>query len=163
MKSVHVLVANSDRRLNNLIEVAVRDVCYEQVLVEYETTFRLDEVIHLGCAREFGLIVLAPDHVVIGPPQRASTAKLNDAVRAIQTVKQYRDVPLLVVGIKPHDEMALLEAGAAHAFGILFDRDRLRSEIRLALGLAELVEQPEPSRWSLAEGLLRGLQKLRQS
>jgi len=57
----------------------------------------------------------------------------------------------------------LLEAGANHVFGILFDRDKLRAEIRLALGLRELIEEPEPTRWSLTGGLLRGLQKFRQS
>ena len=163
MNTVYVLIANSDRRMNNLIEVAVRDVCYEQVLVECETTCRLDEAIHQGCVKEFGLIFLAPDHVVIGPPQRASSARMEDATRAIRTIKEHRSVPIIAVGVKPHEELPLLEAGANHVFGILFDRDKLRVEIRLALGLRELIEEPEPTRWSLTGGFLRGLQKFRQT
>jgi len=74
-------------------------------------------------------------------------------------------VPIIVVGVRADLELALLEAGAESVFGILMDRDRLRSEIRRALRLLENVDepQPEPSRWSFGAGLLRGLQKLRQT
>jgi len=61
--------------------------------------------------------------------------------------------------------MPLLEAGADSVFGILFDRDKLRFEIRRGLGLREhqAQEAEPPSRWSFAAGLFRGLQKPRQN
>ena len=166
MNTVHVLIANSDRRMNNLIEVAVRDVCYEQMLVECAITGRLDDLLHRGCVDNLGLICMAPTHLVIGPPQRASSPSMEDAARCIQTIKSRRSVPIIAVGVRQDYEMLLLEAGANSVFGILFDGDKLRSEIRLALGLREQLPEPEmraPSRWSLATGLLRGLQKLRQN
>src|SRR5690349_12066673 len=49
MKKVHVLLANSDRRLNNLIAAAVRDLSHDQPEVECATTVRLDELIRSGC------------------------------------------------------------------------------------------------------------------
>jgi hypothetical protein len=164
MKKVHVLLANSDRRLNNLIEVAVRDVCYDQLEVECATTVRLDELIRNGCLGGFGLIFVAPTHLVSGPGRRAASATVADAAHAIQTIKGYHATPIIAVGVQPHDELPLLEAGADKVFGILFDRDELRSELRRVLHLPELgVEaEPEPSRWPFATGLLRGLQKLRQ-
>ena len=165
MNTVRVLLANSDRRLNNLIEVAVRDVCYDQLLVECSTTIRLDELLHRGCEDDVGLIFVAPDHLVAGPPQRARQVPMEDAAQAIRTIKSHRSVPIIVVGVRADLELALLEAGAESVFGILMDRDRLRSEIRRALRLLENVDepQPEPSRWSFGAGLLRGLQKLRQT
>jgi hypothetical protein len=164
MKTVYVLIGNSDRRMNNLIEVAVRDVCYEQLLVECATTSRLDELLHRASADNVGLIFLAPYHVVVGPPQRASSVSMEDAIRCVHTLKSRRPVPLIAVGVRPEHELSLLEAGADSVFGILFDRDKLRSEIRRALGVTEHVEESEsPSRWSLSNSLLKGLARLRQN
>jgi len=164
MNTVHVLIAYSDRRLNNLIEVAVRDVCYEQLLVECEITSRLDELRHRGCSDIFGLIFVAPNHLVIGPAQRARPATLEDASECIKTIKQYRAVPIIAVGVRPDHEMTVLETGADSVFGILFDRDKLRFEIRRGLGIQEAIAQAEqPSRWSFASGFLKGFHKLRQN
>jgi hypothetical protein len=164
MNTVYVLIANSDRRMNNLIEVAVRDVCYEQLLVECSITGRLDEALHRGCVENVGLIFLAPNHVVIGPPQRAVAASLNDATRCIQTIKRRRSVLIMAVGVRSDNELELLEAGADSVFGILFDRDKLRFEIRRGLGLQEQLQESEPpSRWSIANSIFRGLGKPRQN
>src|SRR5881227_2246215 len=111
IKTVSVLLANSDRRLNNHIEVAVRNVCYEQLHVECSTTCRLDELLHRGCLSEFGLIFVAPDHLVLGASPRASQVRIEDAARVIRTIKHQRAVPILAVGVNPQDEPALLEAG----------------------------------------------------
>ena len=165
MKSVHVLLANSDRRLNNLIEVAVRDVCYNQLEVECANTVRLDELLRSGRLGGFGLIFVAPTHLVSGPGRRAASVSLDEAARAIRTIKDHWPVPIIAVGVQPQDEMPLLETGADKVFGILFDRDEFRSEVRRVLNLSEPATEAEsePSRWSFATGLLRGLQKLRQT
>src|SRR6266700_1580840 len=125
IKTVSVLLANSDRRLNNLIEVAVRNVCYDQLHVECATTWRLDELLHRACLSEFRLIFVAPDHLVSGPSPRGTQVRIADAARVIRTIKHQRTVPIIAVGVSPQDEPALLEAGADHVFGILFDRDTL--------------------------------------
>ena len=164
MNTVYVLIANSDRRMNNLIEVAVRDVCYEQLQPECSITYRLDETLHRGCFDNIGLIFLAPNHVVIGPPQRALAASLEDATRCIQTIKQRRSIPIIAVGVRSDNELPLLEAGADSVFGILFDRDKLRFEIRRGLGLQEQLQESEaPNRWSFASSLFRGLHRPRQT
>ena len=164
IKTVAVLLANSDRRLNNLIEVAVRNVCYDQLHVECSTTWRLDELLHRGCLSEFGLIFVAPDHLVSGPSPRATQVRVPDAARVIRTIKHQRAVPIIAVGVNPQDEQALLEAGADHAFGILFNRDALGAQVRTVLNLRdEVAEEPASTRWSFATGLLRGWQRLRET
>jgi len=163
MKSVYVLLANSDRHLNNIIEVAIRDACYEQVHLECQTTHRLDEVLHRGSGDEFALIFLASNNLISGPPQHASHCTPADVARAIRTLKQARSVCIMAVGAHPHDEPQLLEAGAEKVFGLLIDRDELKVEVRRALNIPEPVVGIERSRWSLASGLLRSLQKLRHS
>ena len=159
MNTVHVLIANSDRRLNNLIEVAVRDVCYEHYLVECGITNRLDELLHRGSVSEFGLIFITPDHIVSGPTKRAPRVTIEKAAEAIRTIKGLRPVPIIAVGVRSPDEIPLLEAGADNVFGILFDRDEFRAEIRRVLNLNERVqeEEPAPSRWSFGLGFLRNV------
>ncbi len=164
MNNVHVLLANSDRRLNNLIEVAVRNVCYHQLHVECAITWRLDELLHRGSLSEFGLIFVAPDHLVSGPSPRAARVRIEDAERVIRTIKHQRAVPIIAVGVHPQDEPALLQAGADHVFGILFDRDSLGAQVRRVLNLHDqAAEEPESTRWSLATSLFRGWQRLRQT
>lgn len=164
MNTVRILLANSDRRSNNLIEVALRDVCFEQAHVDCYTTTRLDEVLHRGCLGEFQLIILSPDNLVTGPPQRAARCTMDEAVAAIRTLKIRCPVPVIAVGVRPLSELAMLEAGADAVFGILFDRDKLRAELRRVLHMPEPVQaQPEANRWSFGAGLFRSFQKLRQS
>jgi DNA-binding response OmpR family regulator len=163
MNTVHVLLANSNRRLNNLAEVALRDACYEHVSVECATIDRLADLLHRGCVDNFDLIVVAPDHLVTGPPKRTSHVSIEEVVRVIRTIKAQRSVPIIAVGVHPSEELSLLEAGVDNVFGIVFARDELRTEVRRVLNLSEQLEEPEPSRWSFAGGLLRGLQKLRQA
>ena len=165
MKTFRVLLACSDRRLNTALEVALRDVCYEQALVECTCTARLDELLHRGSTDEFNLLVVGPDHLVTGPPGRSTPGTLDEATEAIRFLSNRRAVPVLAIGVRAPDEAALLDAGADHVFGILFDRDVLRAELRRILNLAPLAETPppEPSRWTFAAGLLRSFQKLRQA
>ena len=163
MNNVHALLANSDRRLNNLIEVAVRDVCYDHALVECAKTDRLADLLHRGCIDNFNLIFVAPDHVLAGPQKRPVRASFASVLDVIQKIKAHRSVPIIAVGVGPREELPLLETGVDNVFGIVFERDELRAEVKRALNLTEEVEHPSPSRWSFAAGLLRGLQKLRQA
>jgi hypothetical protein len=163
MNTVHVLLANSNRRLNNLVEVALRDACYEQVSVECATIDRLADLHHRGCVDNFGLIVVAPDHLLTGPPKRTSHVSIEEVVGVIRTIKAQRSVPIIAVGIRPDEELPLLEAGVDNVFGIVFAREELRTEVRRVLNLSEQLEEAAPSRWSFAAGFLRGLEKLRQA
>src|SRR5438105_6259342 len=162
MKTLRVLLANSDRRINNLIEVAVRDVCFNHFSVECAATRRLDELLHRGCSDEFGLIFVVPDHLALGLPPRSPQVTLKDAAQAFSSLKSRRSVPIIAVGAGSQDKIALLEAGADEVFGVLFDRDEIRSEIRRVLKLPAQSDQAEvePSRSSFALTLARGLQKL---
>ena len=164
MKNVHVLIGGSDRRLNNLIEVAVRNVCFEQLHVECAITRRLDELLHRSTQSEFGLIFVAPDHLQLGPSTRTTGVRIADAAKVIRMIKQHRSVPVIAVGISPQDESEILQAGADHAFGILLGREALGTEVRRVLNLREKVtEEAESSRTSFASGLFRGWQRFRQA
>src|SRR6266516_4174920 len=99
IKTVSVLLANSDRRLNTLIEVAVRNVCYEQLHVECSPTWRVDELLHRGCLSEFGRLFVPPDLLVSGRSPRAARIRIPDAASVIRTIQHQRAVPIIAAGV----------------------------------------------------------------
>ena len=162
--TIHVLLGNSDRRLNNLIEVAVRDVCYGHAQAECIVSNRLDDMLHRGCRDNFDLLVIAPLHLVSGPVSHASQVSMHETREVIQSIKATRNIPIIVIGVGPQEDQLFLEAGADQTFGCLIDRDHLRVTLRHLLNLAEPVEEePGASRWSFGAGLFRAFQKLGQS
>jgi hypothetical protein len=163
MKTIHVLLGNSDRRINNLVEVAVRDVCYGLALVECFRTARLDEFTQRGSCEDFDLIIMAPKHLLPGPVRKGAGDAIEAGVRAIQTIKEHRAVPILGVAVPAEHELKVLMAGAENVFGAVFNEEVLKSEVRRVLKLAEPVAEPvTPDRPSFAGVLMRGFERFKQ-
>ncbi len=160
MKSVKLLLANSDRRSSNLIEVVVRDVCFERAVVECTRTSRIDEFLFLGTREQFDLIVVAPDHLMPEPSRRTAQVSLDEALRGIRRIKRQSSAPLIAVCVPQGYEPVLIEAGAAATLGLFFRSEAIEAEVRRVLTLPEQVEVAPQVRWSLAGALLRGLQRL---
>ena len=156
MKTVHLLLGNSDRRINTIIEVAVRDVCFNHAVVECSRTSRVDELLRLGRSDMFDLMVVAPGNLVPEPSRRNSSVSLAEALRVIQSVRTRRSTHILAVAVAEEDRLAVLEAGAENAFGVFFDTEAFKAEIRRVLRIPEPVEESEPVRTSLMGALLRG-------
>ena len=165
MKTINVLLGNSDRRINNLVEVAVRDVCYDLAVVECYRTARLDEFTQRGSCEDFDLIIMAPEHLAAGPVRKASRNPIEEAVRAIGAIKEHRNVPIIGVAVPSEHELKVLMAGADNVFGAVFNVEVLKSEVRRVLNLSEIVEEPSPtrsSRPSFAETIMRGFDRFKQ-
>jgi len=166
MKTINLLLGNSDRRINNLVEVAVRDVCYDLAVVECHRTARLDELTQRGSCGDFDLIIIAPGHLVLGLVRRNPRDPIEEAVRAIRTIKEHRAVPILGVAVPAEHELRVLMAGAENVFGAFFNVEVMKSEVRRVLNLAEKVEEPAParsSRPSFTESLMRGFDRFKQA
>ena len=158
MKNVNLLLANCDQRINKIVEVVVHDVCYNQAVVHPRRTSRVDELLHLGSRDEFDLIIVAPEHLLAEPSRRVSFVSVAEVARAIRLIKARSASPIIAVGVAEEDEFGLLEAGAENSFGPLFDPEALKSAVRDVLKMPEQVE--ESGRWSFADALVRGWQKL---
>src|SRR6266496_1403840 len=137
MKTINLLLGNSDRRINNLLEVAVRDVCYDLAVVECFRTVRLDDLTQRGCCEEHDLIFIAPEHLFAGPVRKKSRDPIEEAVRAIRAIKEHRSVPIIGVAVPAEHELRVLMAGADNVFGVLFNDEALKAEVRRVLQLAE--------------------------
>lgn len=160
MKTVKVLLGNSDRQMNNLIEATVLDVCYNQAVAQFTRTSRVGEFIDQARHGGFHLIILAPDNLLDDSTRRASFVPLAEVVRAIRSIKSQHSTALLAVGVPAAGEVPLWEAGVDIVLRRPLDPDQLKSEVRRLWQLAEPVEAAEPRRWSLAEALRRSLQRL---
>src|SRR5207244_525590 len=99
MKTIHLLLGSSERRISNIVEVAVRDVCYEQAVVDCFRTPCLSDFTQRGCIEAFDLIVITPAHVLPGPFRRNSRNMIEESVRAIQSIKEHRQVPIIGVAV----------------------------------------------------------------
>jgi hypothetical protein len=162
MRTVNLLVGNSDRRLNNLIEAAVLDVCYNQAAVECTRAFRADDFQRHGSYGVFQLIIVAADGLLAGPRRRGMTVDMDEVVETIRGIKAQCSTPILVLGVSEEAEWRVLEAGADKTFG-LFQTEEFKAAVRDALRLSEPVAEAEVQDSSWGGALWRGLQRLRSA
>jgi len=128
MKTVKLLLANSDRRSSNLSEVVIRDLCFERAIVECTRTSRIDEFLFLGTREQFDLIIVAPDHLVPEPSRKMAHVPVDEALRGIRRIKRQCAAPMIAVCVPAGYESALIEAGAAAALGLFFRSEALEVE-----------------------------------
>ncbi len=160
MKTVKLLLANSDRRSSNLIEVVIRDVCFERAVVECTRTSRIDEFLLLGTREEFDLIIVAPDHLVPEPSRKTAHVSLDESARSIRRIKRHSSAPVIAVCVPKGHESFLIEAGAEATLPLFFGSEALETEISRVLTLPERIEAVPQVRGSLVSALLRSLQRL---
>ena len=163
MDKVNLLVANSERELSNLIESLVLDACFGQAAVETARVGRANELVKLASSGAYQLVIVAADNLLPGPGLRGSWVSAEEAVRAIHAIRSRCDTPVIAVAVFPEDEVSLLEAGVECVVRLPFDGEKLKLQVRRVLRMADPVEESKPSRWSLNELVLRGLQRLKSA
>ena len=160
MDTIKLLLAHADRRVTNLIEVAILDVCYDQAAVKSTRTTRLDEFVRQGSLWDFDLIVVGAENLYADRTQK-SWASSEDVVKAIQTIRTQSSAPIIALSLNAKSQEALLEAGAHSVLRFPINCDQLKSEVRPLLDLNGVVEAEEPNRWSALGFVFKGLQKAR--
>jgi CheY-like chemotaxis protein len=158
METIKLLLANSDRKVNNQVEVAVLDVCYDRAAVESTRAARLDEVVHQGSLWEFDLIVVGVDGLFRDRNQQ-SCASIEDVARAIETMRAHCSTPIIALTGAASAGTALLNAGADSVLPLPLCPEQLKTELRASLDLNGFVEAEDSGRWSGLDSLVRGLQK----
>jgi hypothetical protein len=157
MDTIKLLLAHSDRRLSNQIEVAVLDVCYNQAVVKTTRIARLDEFVQHGGLWDFDLMIVGAEHLFKDRAQ-SSWAGPKAVARAVKQVRVHRSTPIITVGGNEASCRELREAGAHAALCSAFNSEQFKAEVRALLKLSVRVETPASSGW-LIGSLLRGFQK----
>ena len=164
MEAIALLLANSDRHLNNLIEAQVLDVCYNQALVRCTKTARADELASLGRSGQFDLIVVAVENLSPNAGRRAPSVAPEEVLRAIGEIRSRCPTPVIAITVTLEAEATLLGAGADCVVRFPFRAEGLKAEVRRLLRMPEWVEEvPVPNRWSLATLLLRRFGRLKNA
>ena len=158
MDTIKLLLAHADRRVTNLVEVAVLDVCYNRAAVQSTRTTRLDEFIRQGSLWDFDLIVVGAENLFADRNQR-SWAGAEEVVNAIRTIRSQSSSPIIALCPNREAHQALLEAGAHSVVGMPFNSEDLKVEVRPLLDLNGSVEPEENNRWAALGSLFKGLQK----
>jgi DNA-binding NarL/FixJ family response regulator len=160
MKNLNLLLANPDRRVNTLIEVMIRDLCYNRAIVNVITVTRLDEFTDLASRHDFDLAIVAPDSLRPPPKHAASPRLFPDAIRQIRERKNHYVLPILAMAVSPQNEMAVTSTGVDCVLGLPFRFDDLKSAVRSFWNLPEETIAESETRGVLAALWQRSLQRL---
>lgn len=160
MKNLNLLLANPDRRVNTLIEVMIRDLCYDLAVVNVTRVSRLDEFAHFATRHDFDLVIVAPESLQPAPKQAASPHIFQDAVRQIRHAKNPRVLPILAISVSSQNEMDFTAAGVDCVLGLPFRFDDLKTAVRNFWNLPQETTDEPSARGALAMLWQRGLQRL---
>jgi hypothetical protein len=158
MEKIKLLLAHSDRRVTNQIEVSVLDVCFDRAVVQSTRISRLDEFVHQGGLWDYDLIIVGGEHLFRDKTQQ-SWASVDEVVKGIETIRAQSSNPIVVLAKSSVDSEALLAAGADAVLSSPFDPEDLKTELRALLDLSDVVEIEHSGRWSGIGSLFRGFQR----
>ncbi|HEV2394000.1 MAG TPA: hypothetical protein VG146_16730 [Verrucomicrobiae bacterium] len=163
MDTINVLLANADRRTNNLIEAMILDVCFNQAVVHFVRALRIDEFATAGSRAAFDLILVSPDNLLPEATRRNGSVGIEEVTSAVREIKRRHKNPIVAFSVPTDAEYYMTEAGAEVVLGRPFAMDSLRAEVRRLLRMPahvhEVVEVPAPNRWAFAQRLFSGLQR----
>ena len=160
MKTLNLLIGNSDRRICNVIEVLVLDLCYNRASVKTTRAARIDELAHKACREEFDLMIVAPDKLLPAPGLEPCPQRILEAIRQIRKIRPPRKMPIIAIAVSPEREFPLTNAGADCVLGLPFHPEELKAAVELRLNLPAARPEHSAAENSFAAVLMRGFQRL---
>ena len=160
MKTLNLLIGNSDRGISNLVEVMVLDLCYNRASVNTTRAARIDELAHKACREEFDLMIFAPENLLPAPGLESCPERTLEAIRQIRRVRIPRKMPIIAFSVSPEREYHLTEAGVDCVLGLPFHPEELKAAVELRLNLPAARPEHSAADDSLGAVLMRGLQRL---
>jgi DNA-binding response OmpR family regulator len=159
MKTLNLLLGNSDRSICNLIEVMVLDVCYNRASVNTTRAARIDELAHKACREDFDLMIVAPDSLLPAPGLEPCPQRIIEGVHQIRKVRSSRKMPIIAFSVSPERKSSLTNAGVDCVLCLPFHPEELKAAVELRLNLP--AARPEHSTDnSFTAVLVRGFQRL---
>src|SRR5258708_25224160 len=162
MESINILIASAHRGINNALEAAVLDVCYNRVFAHFTRTASLNDLVRFGRSGNYGLLIVVAAHV---QPTKRETASslLTEVASSLQVIRAHASAPIMAIATSDAHHETLREASVNCVLRFPFERDQLRAEFRRILKLPEVNEEATGSRWSQANFLLRAFQRLKSA
>ena len=158
METIKVLLAHADRRVNNQVEVALLDLCFERALVRSTRTARLDDFARRGSIWDFDLMVISA-HSLYLDRNHNQWAEPEEVAKAIRAVRAQRSAPIVALVMGPEFQDPLFEAGADAVLGLPLNSEQLKSTVRSLLHLGEPAETGRMGGWLALASFFRGFQR----
>jgi hypothetical protein len=149
MKTVKILIAGYDRQLNNSVEVAILDVCYEQAIAEFTRVANLTEFVRQGGSAGYDLIVVTPNLLFAPGIRREFPASIEDAISGMEEVRSRQNIPIFALNVFEWEEAAVCHAGADYVLGTSYSAETLKNHLRHALQIFDKPPVEAPHQWSL--------------
>jgi hypothetical protein len=160
MKTLNLLIGHSDRRICNLIEVLVLDICYNRASVNTTRAARIDELAHKACREDFDLMIVGPDNLCPAPGLEPCPQRIIEAIHQIRKVRTPRKMPIIAFAVSPEREFPLTNAGADCVLGLTFHPEELKAAVDLRLNLPAARPEHSFADTSFATAFMRGFQRL---
>lgn len=160
MKSLNLLIGNSDRSICNMIEVMVLDVCYNRASVKSTRAARIDELAHNACREDFDFMIFAPEDLLPAPGLELCPQRIIEAIQQIRKVRPPRKMPIIAFSAPPECEFPLTHAGVDCVLGLPFHPEELKAAVELRLNLPAARPEHSIVDNSFATALIRGFQRL---
>jgi hypothetical protein len=157
MKTVKLLLGNSEGRLGKVIETLVRDVCRDAAVLHTTRVERVGEFIRLGSTERFDLVIVMPDHLNPDLSPNGSPGPEAEAARAISAIRAQRSVPVVAFTIGAQYEAVLQEAGAEYVLEIPFKCDEVKAVVQRLVPLGGVERANNSGKWTWLDVLKRRL------
>jgi hypothetical protein len=157
MKTVKLLIGNSEFRLNKVIETLVRDACGDAAILDTTRADRVGEFIHLGSTEKFDLAIIMPDLLRADPSPNGSPGPAAEASRAISAIRAQRAVPVVAFTVAGRYGAMLTEAGAEYVLEIPFKCAEVKSVVQRLMPLYSPERSAGPGKLSWMDVLKRRL------
>ncbi len=152
MKTMHLLLGNSEQLLSNFIEVLVQDVCADAGLVTSSSVRTVEGLILQGLTGRFDVMIVVPNNLVPDNTYPRGFDAFGEAAQAIKIVKKRGKLPIVAVaafGNRAREEAILREAGADCVLELPFHPQEFARTMR-----SLLVGNEEPESFTIASGAL---------
>ena len=133
MKTMHLLLGNSEQLLSNFIEVLVQDACAHAGLVTSSSVRTVEGLILQGLTGRFDLMIVVPNNLVPDSSYPRGYDAFGEAGQAIRIVKKRCGMPsvaLAAFGDRSREETILRAAGADCVLELPFHPEEFARTVR---------------------------------
>jgi len=133
MRTMHLLLGNSEQLLTNFIEVLAQDACAEEGLVSTTSVRTVEALILQGLTGRFDLAIVIPNNLVPDSIYVRERDAFSEAAEAVRILKKRCPIPVLVAAVfnqRPKEETLLRQAGADSVRELPFHPEELAGKLR---------------------------------
>ncbi len=133
MRTIRLLLGNSEQLLTNFIEVLVQDACADEGLVETSSARTVEAVILKGLTGRFDLGIIIPNNLIADRAPSSRQDAFSEAAQAIHILKKRCSMPIVATAAfreRCLEERLLWEAGADRVLPLPFHPDQFARIIR---------------------------------